>query len=736
MSEPSGWLPGLIALLAVTGSFVLSGHLLRRLIVSGWSGPPALLADLVLGLSLMLVSAQLVGIAGLLSRPALLIAGGLTLLACSAAFRLRGQGTEGGEPAGATPGRITVPLAIAIAALLLVASGWITPTLNSLEAGMYGGDTLWYHMPFSAHFAQTGSITGLLFIDTQYLHSFYPQNSEMVHAIGIVLVGSDFLSPVINYFWLAFGVLAGWCVGRSFGMALPATLSVTLLMSMEVISAREPGGANNDAMVIALLLAAVALAATAWRTVGPGPGDPGPGEPVLEDPVPEDPGPAIRRTTLPASAKGPLLIAGLAIGLAIGTKLTALAPGFVLLAGLVLLVKRGSRLRLGSVMALAAAATGAFWFIRNLVQTGNPLPWLSIGPFEKAGELTGREPRPIVDYLADLSIWSEWLAPGLSDRLGPFWLTLLVCALVGLGLGLLSRDRLRIVVAASGCAALVAYVLIPLGAAGPEGSPTAFAVNVRYATPALALGFISLALPPRWIEGRTWGIGISWFFLLALGVSIFAGPGLSPDGYPATGLLAAFALLLVIPIAVTLLWMTGSRAPAAIVGLVWLAGIAALGSWQSDRYLDFRYSAASPRYPEMTYPSLELQQGIGPLNELARDLEGERIGLSGSLAQYYQYGIWGSDLSNEVEAVGVKTGRRDLRPPESCREWIQALREGDFDLVVTSPPVPDRDPEATTTAAEEGWIGENSAELLLKQNKLAVWRLDRRSTDFRVCAAR
>lgn len=726
MSGPSGWLPALVALLAVTGSFLLSGHLLRRLIVSGWSGPPALLADLVLGLSLMLVSAQVVGIAGLLSRPALLIAGGLTLLACSAAFRLRGRGTEAGEPKGAAAGRVTVPLVIAIAALLLVASGWVTPTLTSLEAGMYGGDTLWYHMPFSAHFAQTGSITGLLFIDTQYLHSFYPQNSELVHAIGIVLVGSDFLSPVINYFWLALGVLAGWCVGRSFGVALPATLSVTLLLSMEVITAREPGGANNDAMVIALLLAAVALAATLWRTQEL--------EPEGSEPV--KPKPARTRTAFPAPAKGPLLIAGLAIGLAIGTKLTALAPGFVLLAGLVLLVKRGNRLRLGSLMALAAAATGAFWFIRNLVQTGNPLPWLSIGPFEKAGELTGREPRPIVDYLADLSIWSEWLAPGLSDRLGPFWLALLVCALAGLGLGLLSRDRLRIVVAASGIAALVAYVLIPLGAAGPEGSPTAFAVNIRYATPALALGFMSLALPPRWIEERTWRIGISWFFLLALGVSFFVGPGLSPDGYPAAGLVAAFALFAVIPIVVTLLWMTGSRAPAAVVGLIWLAGVAALGSWQSERYSDFRYSSASPRYPEMTYPSLELLQGIGPLNQLARNLQGERIGLSGSLAQYYQYGIWGSDLSNDVEAVGIETGRRDLRPPESCREWIQALREGDFDLVVTSPPVPDRDPEATTTAAEEGWIGENSAELLLKRNKLAVWRLDRRSTDSRNCALR
>jgi hypothetical protein len=701
----------MVAAMAVAGSFGVSAHLLRRMIVRGWSGPPALLTDLVLGVSLILIVAQALGIAGLLTRPAMLIASGLVLLASVGAFRRRSRGSSGVPVDEGKPGRTTLPLVLAVVALLLVALWWVPPTLNALEAGMYGGDTLWYHMPFSAHFAQTGSITGLLFVDTQYLNWFYPQNSELLHAVGIILVGSDFLSPVINYFWLALGVLSGWCIGRAYGVALPAALSVTLLMSMEVISDRQPGGANNEAMVIALLLAAVALAVTAWKARDPD----------------------ARPPAFPSSANGPLLIAGLAIGLAIGTKLTALAPGAVLLAGFVFLLQRGNRLRGGLAMALAAGATGAFWFIRNLIHTGNPVPWLSIGPLEKAGELTGRQPEPIVSYLTDFSIWSEWLAPGLSDRLGPLWLTLLVCAIAGLALGLASRDRLRIVIAASGTAALLAYVLIPLGAAGPEGAPTAFVANVRYVTPAAALGFISLALPPRWFERRNWNIGVSWLFILALGVSLFAGKGFSPDGYPAASLLVAFALLAMLPAAIAMVWTLKSGVATGVLVCVWLFGIAVFGSYQADRYADFRYSSASPRYPEKTYPSLELQQGIGPLNDLARGLEGEKIGLSGSLAQYYQYGVWGAELSNEVEAVGIKTGGSDLRPPESCREWVQALKEGDFDLVVTSPPVPDRDPTATITAAEEGWIGKSTAELLIQKDRLAVWRLDERSTSRGAC---
>ena len=705
MSEAVDWFPGMLAFLAAAGSLTLSGSLVRRLVHPGWSGPSALLADLVLGVSFLFISAELLGIFGLLNRPALLVLAGLILLVCASAFWRSGQAASGTGDSPLTLRRLTVPVALGLAALLLVASQWIPTSLNALEAGMYGGDTLWYHMPFSAHFAQTGGITDLLFVDTQYLHWFYPQNSELFHAAALVLVGSDVLSPVINFFWLALAVLAGWCVGRPYGAALPAAISVALLMSLEVLAARQPGGANNDAMVIALLLSALALAASFWR----------------------------KDSGFPSRATGPLVIASLAIGLAIGTKLTALAPGLILLAGFIFMLPRGGRLRGGILLALAAAATGSFWFVRNLIFTGNPLPWLSFGPLEKAGELTGREPKPILDYLADFNIWSEWFVPGLSDRLGPFWLGLLVCAIAGLVLGLLSRDRLRIVIAVSGFAALLAYLLIPLGAAGPDGSPTAFAVNIRYITPALALGFISLTFPPGRIDERTWRLGVTWLFSLVLAASLFGSRGLSLGGYPVTTVILAFALLAGLPAAVAFFLVLRSRAKATLVAVIWLVGIFTLGSWQAERYTDFRYSSESPRYPTMNYPSLELQQGIGPLNDLARDLKGQRIGLSGSLAQYYQYGVWGADQSNEVEAIGIEADSGDIRPPASCGEWVQALRAGDFDLVVTSPPVPDRDPETTTTAAEEGWISQASAELVLRRARLAVWKVNGRSKLFSTC---
>ena len=65
---------------------------------------------------------------------------------------------------------------------LIVAAQWAGPTLLALDRGIYGGDSLWYHMPLAAHIAQTGSITGLLYTDPLYLNWFYPQVSELIHA--------------------------------------------------------------------------------------------------------------------------------------------------------------------------------------------------------------------------------------------------------------------------------------------------------------------------------------------------------------------------------------------------------------------------------------------------------------------------------------------------------------------------------------------------------------------------
>ena len=170
-------------------------------------------------------------------------------------------------------------------------------------------DTLWYHGPFAARIAEEGSVWGLHFTDPLYLNWFYPENSELLHATGISLFDRDLFSPLVNFGWLGVALLAAWCIGRPYGVAPLSLVAVALTLDIGPMVPREAGTPANDIAPVALLLAAAAVlinaaaqaraATAAARTFHSG-------------------GPPLRGL-LPTGA---LLVAGLAMGLALGTKLT------------------------------------------------------------------------------------------------------------------------------------------------------------------------------------------------------------------------------------------------------------------------------------------------------------------------------------------------------------------------------------------------------------------------------
>ena len=180
----------------------------------------------------------------------------------------------------------------------------------ALDRGIYGGDSLWYHMPFAAHIAETGSVTELLFTDPLYLNWLYPQNSELLHADGLMLLGDDFLSPLLNLGWLGRRALRRRGASAApTGRAPRRSAAIAAIMSANLLFSRQPGNANNDVVAIALLLASVAILVNARS----------------------------------ASARGPLLVAGLAAGLALGTKLTVVPPVGALTIGVIVIAASGER---------------------------------------------------------------------------------------------------------------------------------------------------------------------------------------------------------------------------------------------------------------------------------------------------------------------------------------------------------------------------------------------------------
>jgi len=94
----------------------------------------------------------------------------------------------------------------------------------------------------------------------------------------------------------------------------------------------------------------------------------------------------------------------------------------VLTIGVVWYALRSRRFRLAGLWFVALAVTGAFWFLRNWVLSGNPVPWMTLhlGPFSMHAsvDFSGRS---VVTYITEGEVWRDSYLPGLSHSFGPAW---------------------------------------------------------------------------------------------------------------------------------------------------------------------------------------------------------------------------------------------------------------------------------------------------------------------------
>ncbi len=245
MLDLGEYLIAVAQLAAIAGALAFGAIRLRRALLPTFSGAPARLAEAVLGLSAFLLICEVLGLVGLFEQLPLLIAslrvwpGGGTAGGAPASRGWRGRGSPPDRTRGQNPpslGGRPLQLTIAIAATAVVFTHWAMPTLEALGEGIYGFDSQWYHLPFAARFAETGSIWDFHYTTPVLLSWFYPANSELLHAAGMVITGRDVLSPLLNLGWLALGPACflvpraalgcGWsrrCLGRS-SFSMPGCL--------------------------------------------------------------------------------------------------------------------------------------------------------------------------------------------------------------------------------------------------------------------------------------------------------------------------------------------------------------------------------------------------------------------------------------------------------------------------------------------------------------------------------
>jgi hypothetical protein len=770
VSSTGDYILGTVGLLAVVLSVAIAGRTTRRAALPGWTGAPAVLADGVLAIGYLIVIGELLGLFGILDGillvAACLIVGGGALRLEPMLIRAGSRVTQSGEPQRseereAPPaGRVELGAAIVIA--LVVAAQWAGPTLLALDRGIYGGDSLWYHMPLAAHIAQTGSVTSLLYTDPLYLNWFYPQVSELIHGGGILLYGDDFPSPLVNLAWLGLALFAGWCIGRPYGSGAISLAAVASVMAANLLFSRQPGNANNDVVAIALFLSAVALLLnTRWpgmerSSTGPS-GRPATArrappemEEVSTDPVaeeqtsgsvPQAPPSAGRPEAEPTEEEprpitlpvGALLVAGLAGGLALGTKLTVVPPVLALTLGVIVIAGEGQRWRAAGAWIGGMAVGGGYWYVRNLIVSGNPFPWQDIGPIHHAEALQGRDPYAIVHYATDTDVWGKYFTPALHERLGDLWPAYLALAVIAVLLVLWRGNRVERMLGAVAVLAAIAYLLTPLGASGPEGEPVGFRLNIRYLAPGLILALTLLAIPPFAGDRELWRLGSlrrlwQWGMLAVFAVLVVVSGGalgaIDTDRIPGT---AVIALALVgLPVLLVFLSRRGlAPVPLAGIGAVALIALAVLGRFAQDHYLDDRYSSAAPHYPRPPeHPSVELGQGLGAAYDWARGTRDLKVALSGTLGALFQYGLWGWNSSNDVRYVGEKGPRGSFDEIPQCPEFIGALNDGDYDYVVTTPTYHQDNPAADTAPVQRDWISRaGNVQRVAGANLVDVWRV-------------
>jgi hypothetical protein len=641
MLGPGRYLLGVVEILLLGGFAGLGGTALRRWLLPEFEGAPAHLAVAVLALALLIWPAEVLGSFGAFDlAPYLVLVAAVSLLL----WKFAPRPPERGESHPHLQVRVRLPslrqggrhwgtlIALLIAAVAVI--HFATGVRTRLSTGMTGFDSTWYHGPFAAAFFQSGNTWDLHFIAPQFLAWFYPANGEIFHAVGMLAFSRDILSPLLNLGWFVGCLVACWCIGRPYRLA-PWSLALGAIALSVPALADQAGEARNDLVGIFFLLAAVAIALNGERNV---------------------------RTAL---------VAGLAVGLAAGTKLNFLLPAAVLVIGLVVISPPAARWRTLGASTLAALAGGGYWYLRNLIHSGNPLPWIHhLGPIDLPAPqqaLGGREAHGVLGYLTNGTVWSDWFLPGLHQGLWFLWPLLLLAAFSGLLICLVRGTPAQRVVALVGLASAAAWLVAPTSASGPDGMPRGFESGLRYLAPALVLG---LALLPTALPRA-----------LGRALPSFASHSGTKEG-------SAFAT-----------W------PPWALGAVLLLAIA-VGYPVQRHYLESRY-----KDPTFTAP------GLNAAFAWSRNISDARIATTSTR----QYPLYGPDLSNQVQYLGLTRPHGGFEAPTTCHQYLQLLNEGNYDYAIATK---DRlEPGKPPYPPLAGWLEHAGAHPILKKPPTVVFKL-------------
>jgi len=622
MLSTGTYLVDTLLLLASIASVVVAGRAVQLRFLPDWRGPDLLLARAIVAISSVMIWCYLLGSVGAFSKWPLAIA----FIATGPLFQIllkpkgNGFGNFGEYPAAATLG-----LAIGGMALLGV---WLIQVRYAMRVGLTGTDPLWYHMPFAQRFFQTHSLLSVNYAEPLFQTYFYPSSGSVFHALGMVFYERDFLSIYINVIWLGLAVLAGASIGHRKGVAATSALAVMTVMAADGVLRGSAGSAMVEAPSTFFFLAACAI--------------------LLRDPT----------------GRTALVLAGLAAGLGLAFKLTIAIPVVALTVAVLLLAGKGDRVRNTAIWLGSVLATSLFWFIRNFVEAGNPLPLLKLPFFPSAGKgLQGDTMKPISAYFTDFDVIFDQLPDAWIKSLGPGALVAIALAVLGSLLVIaFPPSKVWRVMGFIALATMAGYLFTPGTAAGPPGGPLrGLILDARFIAPGLCLGLALAPISLRGMSGRwrDWS-ALPMAMLVVLPATRSRWWVLTHPRLP----LIAAALIIIAVFTVGTSWERLGR--NVRVGLIVLTALLAV---VGGRKLAHDYAHGRDR----GYTPSLVASGT------------QRIGIVGESGTFSQYLQSGNHLQNWVEYIGIHGPHGQFGPAKTCAQTRERINAGHYTYVIGSP---------------------------------------------------
>lgn len=541
--------------------------------------------------------------------------------------------------------------AIALAAVIVVGAVLVGQFLHAVATPVTAVDLISADLPVIGRWIQTGSIWHFTELFPYQSHGTYPHNAHLLLTAVILPFHNDALVRFLSYPFLPLAAIAMYATGRELG-APRATATVFAAMFTAVPTvAMDIEIAPPDTISLALFAAGLLFLMRHART---------------------------RETS-------DVVLAGLGLGFAAGgmwyfsSAVLVLALAWAAWSVLGAGASRAGAARQAALCIGVIAATSAFWLVRNLVVTGDPIYPVRVAvggvtifpaPFDVYRHMVGFS---IADYLGNGHVLGHYILPALRKSLALPGLLAVAGAIWTLAVTVPRRrrrdpeDRRLAFLAAVAVPLAVLYVLTPYSALGSKDVPSLAWVNVRYAIPAITLavpvtavmagraGRLRHVVEAAALVATAQGMRGAYYILGTGRRSLFAGVA---------------AALLVAGVVGSWYVLRARERPPRLPGwaLLGSAGLAALlcGYAVQRRLNHQRYGSFDATY-------LWVQHHPGA----------QKIGLAGSFNFAGLSPAWpmfGSRLQNPVTFVGrIHDGQ--VSQFSSRAAWLAALRRGGYDLV-------------------------------------------------------